>query len=363
LSWLKTLWGLLFRLFPCPTRTGLRRVGHPGPDSPVLVTANFHLTVGRLVRALRRSGVDAWLVVADSKGVNVWCAAGAAELDTESVTAALKTSGVAREVSHRRVTLPPLAAPGVCAHVLRERTGWAPRWGPSRAADIPAYLAAGERTRARMRRVTWTWRERLDPALGTYFAAWPLGAAGFALFGPSLLPAFLGVSGLTFLLFFLVAPWLPGRSGTAKTGSALALLGLAFVGLELWRARGGPSLRAEGIIALATVALCGLDLGGVSPHLRSGFDPLLARLGVGGLGSTRFAGTVRTDLLLGRRTLTLDTERCQRCRSCERVCPVGVWDHAEDGRARMAHPHRCTACTACLLQCEPQAITAPTRER
>jgi CO dehydrogenase/acetyl-CoA synthase gamma subunit (corrinoid Fe-S protein) len=63
---LKTIWGLLFRLFPCPTPGGLRHVGDPGRQSPVLVTCNFHTTVKRLTRLLEKAGVDAWLLVASS---------------------------------------------------------------------------------------------------------------------------------------------------------------------------------------------------------------------------------------------------------------------------------------------------------
>ena len=62
-----------FRLVPWPTQPGLRRVGAPGPFSPVIVTGNYDLTVRRVTRALR--GVDAWLVVAPSGGINVGCAA------------------------------------------------------------------------------------------------------------------------------------------------------------------------------------------------------------------------------------------------------------------------------------------------
>jgi CO dehydrogenase/acetyl-CoA synthase gamma subunit (corrinoid Fe-S protein) len=61
------------RLVPWPTETGLRSVGEPGAESPVLVTGNYDLTVRRLLRAL--PGVDAWVVVAPSGGINVWCAA------------------------------------------------------------------------------------------------------------------------------------------------------------------------------------------------------------------------------------------------------------------------------------------------
>ena len=58
--------------------TGLVRIGRPGRRSPVLLTGNFTLTVRRLRDALR--GRDAWLLVANSKGVNVWCAAGGGHL-------------------------------------------------------------------------------------------------------------------------------------------------------------------------------------------------------------------------------------------------------------------------------------------
>ena len=81
-----------FRLAPWPTEPGLREIGKPGPLSPVLVTCNFDLTVRRVMRALR--GNDAWLVVAPSSGINVWCAASGGHLSTHQVVTALKTSGV-----------------------------------------------------------------------------------------------------------------------------------------------------------------------------------------------------------------------------------------------------------------------------
>jgi CO dehydrogenase/acetyl-CoA synthase gamma subunit (corrinoid Fe-S protein) len=81
-----------FRLVPWPTEAGLRSVGNPGPSSPVIVTCNYDLTVRRVMRALH--GHDAWIVVAPSSGVNVWCAASGGLLTTHQVVTALKTSGV-----------------------------------------------------------------------------------------------------------------------------------------------------------------------------------------------------------------------------------------------------------------------------
>ncbi len=63
----------LLRFFPFPVKTGLREIGHPDRTSPVLVTGNFGLTVLRVQRALQ--GLDCYLLVANSRGINVWCAA------------------------------------------------------------------------------------------------------------------------------------------------------------------------------------------------------------------------------------------------------------------------------------------------
>ncbi len=53
---------------------GLYRLGSPGPDSPVFASANYTLSFDALRAAL--GGVDAYILVLDTKGINVWCAAG-----------------------------------------------------------------------------------------------------------------------------------------------------------------------------------------------------------------------------------------------------------------------------------------------
>ncbi len=113
-----------FRLVPWPIEPGLRTAGDPGPESPVVITGNYDLTVRRLQRALR--GEDAWIVVAASGGINVWCAASGGHLTTHQVVAALKTSGVEQRVRHRRAVLPQLAATGVVGREVSRRCGWKP---------------------------------------------------------------------------------------------------------------------------------------------------------------------------------------------------------------------------------------------
>ncbi|RMF19502.1 MAG: hypothetical protein D6760_13055 [Deltaproteobacteria bacterium] len=357
MSMIKTIWGFLFRLFPCPTALGLRRIGNPGRDSPVLVTCNFDLTVKRMRKALR--GIDAWLLVAESKGVNVWCAAGAREFNTDSVVSAVKTSGIESLVDHRTLILPPLGAPGIRAADVAERTGWKTVWGPVRLEDIPRFLSARLVRSEDMKRATWNWKERLDTALGSLFPFYFAGALLLAFLGRSLLLEYLVVGAVVFVFFMLACPWIPTQHGLTKALVVCAVLG---GGLAAARAVSAPLpawLPSAVWIAMVLVVIYGTELGGLASTLASDLDPFLARLGIGAVGNVALAGTVRTELLNGYRLLTHTRERCDRCHGCIEVCPQRVWEVGrDDERSVFAHPEWCTACTACLMQCRSGAIQA-----
>src|SRR5512136_3444019 len=94
---------------------GLYRLGNPDPDSPVFASANYTLSFDALRSAL--AGIDAWILVLDTKGINVWCAAGKGTFGTDELVRRIQAVGLSRVVSHRRVVLPQLGAPGVAAHV------------------------------------------------------------------------------------------------------------------------------------------------------------------------------------------------------------------------------------------------------
>jgi NAD-dependent dihydropyrimidine dehydrogenase PreA subunit len=354
----KTLWGLLFRLFPCPTDVGLRPVGAPDRDSPVLVTCNFHTTVKRLVRVLERAGVDAWLLVADSKGVNVWCAAGGDEFNTRSVVSAVKTSDVAERVDHRRLILPPLGAPGIEMDEVHAQTGWTVSWGPVYMEDLPRYLGQGCRRDEDMRRTTCHWRERLDTGLGSLFPVYLIGALGFLIFGRELLLSYLLVGAASFVFFMLSWPWLPGKQGLTKVLIVDALLGAVLLGTELLSPGASP-IRAELILAMVTLLFWGSELGGLASNLPSDLDPFMARLGIASMGNIAWAGSLRTELLAGQRVLRYQQELCNGCRRCFELCPQGVWEMDEDRFAVFARPGECTSCRACLVQCLTEAVSAP----
>ena len=227
---------LLFLRIPYKFRTGLYAVGHPGADSPVLVTGNFDLTVRRLVKAIDGK-VNVWVLVADSAGINVWCAAGGGNFTAEKVIAALKSSHLDKVVNHHALILPQLCANGVDGWRIRKETGWGVHWGPVRADDVPTYLAAKRKKTDAMRWVRFPLKDRLEMVTVT------LGFYGLLILLPVFIfwrhlfwPITFSLVGLSY--FYAVAlPWLPGRDGLYKS-MPLALITLA--GLLVYNEIGDP---------------------------------------------------------------------------------------------------------------------------
>ncbi len=153
----------VLRLFPHAAPHGLDRIGRPGPSAPVLVTGNFRLTVRRVKQAL--TGRDAWLLVANSNGINVWCAAGGGHLTHHDVIAAIRASGIGQLVRHRSLVLPQLSASGIERSKITEATGWEARWGPARLEDLPEFLDRGQRVRKAHRLMRFPLWERMEMAL------------------------------------------------------------------------------------------------------------------------------------------------------------------------------------------------------
>lgn len=238
---------------------GLYALGSPDRRSPVLVTANYKMSFDRLRAAL--SGGDAWILVLDTKGINVWCAAGKGTFGTEELIFRIASSGLERVVSQRTVILPQLAGPGVAAHQVRRLSGFKAVYGPIRAEDLPAFLDAGLKATPEMRKKTFTIKERaaLIPVELVGTLKWaviicPLlfilgGLGGGGLFWPKALSA-----GLFAVLSFssailagavatpLLLPWLPGRAfafkGMVMGLVAALILPIAHTGnLGTWSAR------------------------------------------------------------------------------------------------------------------------------
>lgn len=324
------------RLLPHRTPTGLVRIGDPGPESPVLLTGNFTLTVRRLSRVLE--GTEAWLLVANSHGINVWCAAGGGHLTHHDVISVLRTSEIADLVSHRELILPQLSATGVERRPIEEATGWATRWGPARLEDLPAVLARGGRVHRRERRMRFPLWERLEMASMWYLPMILLVTPVLAIVGGWRVAASTAVLILvTASGVFAALPRLrvtgPGRWITH--GSA-AIIG-AIVGTGVLALLGPVAPRDVAIVAGASVLamlVLSVDLAGTTPDHPSTVN-------------TR-GGTPR---------IRFDPDRCTGAADCVQVCPSEVLRFGgSPPRAVIADGAACVACAACIVQCPEDAL-------
>jgi ubiquinone/menaquinone biosynthesis C-methylase UbiE len=264
------LWLLFFRILPPypKVRTGLYAIGNPTSDSPVLVTGNFDLTVRRLVKAIDGQ-TDAWVLVADSAGINVWCAAGGGYFTAEKVIAAVKSSHLEKIVRHHALILPQLCANGVDGWRIRKETGWGVHWGPVKARDLPAYLAAKRKKTDAMRWVRFPLKDRLEMVTVT------LGFYGLLIMLPVLIfwrhmfwPIALSLVGLSYF-YAIVHPWLPGRDGLYKSIplAFIALSGLVIYTM-LWHPLPTVNLFHWTVGLTGLSVFTGAELQGMSPLMR-----------------------------------------------------------------------------------------------
>lgn len=259
---------------------GLYALGRPDADSPVLVSANYKLSFDSLRAAC--PDLAAWVLVLDTKGINVWCAAGKGTMGTANLVQAINDRGLRQVVSHRRLIVPQLAAPGVSAPQVRRLTGFEVVFGPVMARDLPAFLAAGLKATPAMRRKQFPLAERLAlapvelvmalkyalPAMlllillggfcqggafsaGVWGKGWP---AALVLLAAVLAGSVLGPA---------LLPWLPGRSFAAKG------LGLGLVsGAAAWLA--GHPAPLEGaawlLLGLGVVSFLVMNFTGASTY-------------------------------------------------------------------------------------------------
>lgn len=360
LDWLKTVVETAFRFFPFPTKTGLRVIGRPGPQAPVFLTCNFDLTVRRVLQALE--GQDCYLLVANSKGINVWCAAGGGLLNAHSVISVLKTSGIAEKVNHRTLILPQLSAPGVDVRRVRRETGWQCRFGPVYAEDIPAYTATGFKKTDEMHRARFPLGNRLEMAVMWAAPMSLLAGIPVAIFGPRSLPGVVVlIWAFTLFLYAFYSPVkraVPGSVGVIKT-TVLGLIGV--VGVSIWSLVLGPwevgRLVGWSLGILAVALVLGFDLEGTSP-LEAGATV--------SYWAARWPSVLKLWAFIGYElelpfTLRVEEELCKGCKTCVAVCPKGVFDlYRLDGelKSRVDQMAACEQCTACVKQCPERAILA-----
>jgi hypothetical protein len=220
---------------------GIYALGNANKDSRVFVTANYKMSFDALRSSLQNR--DAWILVLDTKGINVWCAAGKRTFGTEELIRRIRASAVDSLVDHRELILPQLGAPGIAAHLVKKFSGFKVTYGPIRANDLPAFLDAGLKASPEMRRKTFPLGERavmvpieLVAALRVLVFVLPVffflgGLGGHGEFWANVLDhGLFAVAAVLFgvvlgaILTPLFLPFLPGRAFALK-GFFLGLIG------------------------------------------------------------------------------------------------------------------------------------------
>ncbi len=293
-------WGIGRMTYMVPP--GLYALGNPIASDPVLVTANYKMSYDAVRSAL--AGRNAWMLVLETFGINVWCAAGKGTFGTGELVRRIASSGLSKVVSHRRVILPILGAAGVSAHEVARRSGFSVSYAAIRANDLPHYLDNGLVTTEAMRKLSFTLYERLVLIpVELVLALKSIALAGGGIF---LLFAVSGglAAGVTAFLAWLGAclagivagpallPWLPGRSFAWKGAEAGLLWSCAFYLLAGGQAWSGWVTLAIFLALPAASAFYTLNFTGCTPFTSVSGVKKEMRIAIPAMGGALILGLV-----------------------------------------------------------------------
>ncbi len=208
---------------------GLYALGNPAKESPVFVSANYTLSFDALRSALNCN--NCYILVLDTKGINVWCAAGKGTFGTGELVRRIEVTGLKDVVNHRTLIVPQLGATGVDAREVRARSGFKVEFGPVRAADLQEYLKTHQATEE-MRRVQFTLSDRIvliPVEIKTFIIPLVVASVILAVMvnfnagGAVIAAAFSGL-----VLFPILLPWIPTTDFSTKGFLIGELMALPF---------------------------------------------------------------------------------------------------------------------------------------
>ncbi len=333
---------VFFRHFNFPCELGLRTIGHPDETSPVFLSGNYTLTVHRLLKQLKP--YDCYLLVANSKGSNVWCAAGMNEFNEYDIIDAINVSKITDKVRGRRIIAPPYAAPGVDIKEVERQTGFKLAWGPTHLDDLPAYIDENYRRSKAMTQAQFGFLDRIEQALSTALV-YCMTIAPLLFFYPRYTLTMMALIFVLHLTWFALWDLLPEEKTWSKTlahllFSMLGLTGIAYAtemppeSIMLW------AVSIAGVVLMISLDGCGSStIYKTTPrrwftkgNYHSHFDPII------------------------------DPSKCTSCYDCIYVCPKGVLARLPKGPAVSIRPDQCIECLACVKSCHDDAFYNRTQE-
>jgi ferredoxin len=335
---------VLLRYNPIRHECGLIALGNPAPDSPVFVSGNYFHSVKRLIGAL--GGIDCYLLVADSAGINVWCASGVCDFNEHKIADAVNATGLGDKVCHRKLILPQLSAAGVNLKALEKECGFKGVFGPADFNHIKSYVNRGFRADEKMRCVRFSFADRFYNAFGMS-AVFLLPVIALKLILPKkygreihflLLMNFINIFGN-----FMLYEKLPFKYPANNSLLIGAFIQAAIISYSLFKYLFMTPLIFTLFAFYAASAfiinfLVSIDMLGSTPFYK-----------------TTIAHWLKTfDNKSLFQPLILE-KACISCLRCAQVCPKGLFGK-NNGRIVIDYGRECCECLACIKQCPARAI-------
>lgn len=344
---------VIIKYNPIRYPVGLIECGHPSLDSPVFVSCNYYQTVVRLKHCLKN--IDCRILVVDSAGINVWCAAGVGDFNEHKIADAIFATGLFDQalLNHKKLILPQLSAVGIDLKKLKEITGFTGIWGPADLEDIPRFISNEFKTDSNMRTVRFSVKDRFFNAIGMFnvFLIFPF---IFTIFKKKKQAHHLFlINFFNIFITFLLYPFLPFKYGSFKSIFAgfLSFLFRNFIKSVTKKNRNKnlSQISEKGITI-------GFDL------FWSGLITFLIAIDM--LGSTPFfKTTIMNWFKTGNDESIFQpeiTSSCIGCGRCEQVCPKNMFRMSKDKTkkrvALLNNQNSCCECMACVKQCPVYAI-------
>ncbi len=348
-SLIKSVWDYIGRWFPNPVEPGLRTIGEPDRNSPVMLTSNFHLTVRRVERSLK--GENVFLLVAPANGINVWCASCGGELNTHSVITVIKTSRINERVDHRRIILPQFSAPGIDRSFLKKETGRTALFGPAYSKYIPLFLEK-QNTVYEHNKAEFPLLFRLEMLLSMNFIVWFVMGIITLFIKPNMLFPLSAFFWTTGFMLYAGFPLIPGKSGWLKAAilSVIEVVAIAVFSVFILHMPLFSHWEMMIIVSALNIWL-GFDVRGIVAGDPSEAEWLMNKLGMASFGHLFSSGVFS----LGR--IHQDITKCNNCRICFMVCPKGVFGIVDKRKVRIQKQRDCFACNACVSQCTEGALS------
>jgi len=347
-SFIKSVWDFIGRWFPNSVEPGLRIIGKPDRNSPVILTSNFHLTVRRVEKSLK--GENVFLLVAPASGINVWCASCGGELNTHSVITAIKTSRINERVDHHQIILPQFAAPGIDRKLLKKETGRTGLFGPAYSKNITLFLR-NQKTVYEHNKANFSLPFRLEMLLSMNFIVWIAVGIITLLIEPNM---FFPISAIFWIAGFILYagfPLIPGKSGWLKAAilSVMEFITIAMFSVLILNIPIFIHWKIMIIVSAINIWL-GFDLRGIVAGYPSEAEWLMHKLGMKSFGHLFSAGVFSSG------KIHQNVNKCNNCSICLMVCPKGVFGTVDKNKIRIQKQLECFACNACITQCPENAL-------